>query len=151
MEVFRIARDIYAKDLVASGFANRWNFDQQWVIYTGSSRSLATLELVVNRAAIRPNFLYQVMVISVADDDHLVTTVKEKDLPDNWRSVQKYETLQQIGSEWYNGRRSLLLRVPSAVIPKEFNYIINTRHPDFAANVRLVRQEEYVWDERLIQ
>lgn len=151
MEVFRIARDIYAGELVASGLANRWNFDQQWVLYTGSSRSLATLELVVNRAVIRPNFGYKVMVISVADDDHLVTGLKEKDMPENWRSVQKYQVLQQIGSDWYNSRKSLLLRVPSAVIPKEFNYIINTRHPEFGENVRLVRQEEYVWDERLVR
>jgi hypothetical protein len=33
--------------------------------------------------------------------------------------------------------------------PKEFNYIINTRHPDCPENVSLVRQEDYVWDERL--
>jgi RES domain-containing protein len=150
MELFRIAREIYSYDLVSSGLANRWNLDQQWVIYTGSSRSLATLELVVNRSAIRPNFLYKVMVISVADEDRLVTRIKEQDLPEKWRHVLEYENLQQNGSDWYNSRKSLLLRVPSAVIPKEFNFIINTRHPDFEANVALVRQEDYVWDERLL-
>lgn len=149
MEVFRITRDIYANAIVASGAAYRWNFDQQWVVYTASSRSLATLELVVRRSGIKPSFSYKVMVISVAEDDRFITTVREKDLPKNWRSVKAYKALQQMGSDWYNSRQSLLLRVPSSVIPKEFNYIINSRHPDFEANVALVRQEDYVWDERL--
>ncbi len=59
-------------------------------------------------------------------------------------------TVQQMGSDWYNSRKSLLLRVPSSVIPKEYNYLINTRHPDYPENVALVRQEGYVWDERLM-
>ncbi|CAN5913007.1 hypothetical protein BH24BAC1_BH24BAC1_18840 [soil metagenome] len=150
MEVFRITRDIYANAIVASGAAYRWNFDQQWVVYTASSRSLATLELVVRRSGVKPNFPYKVMVISLADEEHFVTSIREKDLPDNWRSVKAYKTLQQMGSDWYNSRKSLLLRVPSSVIPKEYNYIINTRHPDYPENVALVRQEGYVWDERLM-
>ncbi len=44
----------------------------------------------------------------------------------------------------------MILRVPSAVIPQEYNYIINTRHPDFLTKVKLLRIEDYFWDERLM-
>lgn len=150
MEVFRISRDIFANDLSASGVASRWNMDQQYVLYTGHSRSLATVELVVHRASIKPSFIYKIMVISISDDDHLYEHVKISDLPEDWRSTNAYPTLQKIGGAWYKSKSSLVLKVPSVIIPSEFNYIINTRHPDFSNHVQLVRLEEYYWDERLI-
>lgn len=58
--------------------------------------------------------------------------------------------MQTIGSDWYQARTSLILKVPSAVIPLEYNYIINTEHPDFSDKVSLVRIEDYFWDSRLL-
>ena len=150
MEVYRIAKDRHSKELVASGLANRWNKDDQFLLYTGSSRSLATLELVVRRKSIALADDYRVMIISLADEENLFTTVSQRDLPENWRSVNAYSKLQQIGSDWYKSKRSLILKVPSAVISQEYNYLINTRHPDFTSKVNLVRTENYFWDERLI-
>ncbi|MCH8318569.1 MAG: RES domain-containing protein [Bacteroidetes bacterium] len=63
MEVFRISRDKYTQQLTSSGTANRWNFNNQYVLYTGSSRSLSTLELVVHRSAIEPTFTYKVLSV----------------------------------------------------------------------------------------
>ena len=50
MLVYRITKAKYAKELVASGFRNRWNEDGQFVIYTSDSRSLACLENLVHRS-----------------------------------------------------------------------------------------------------
>ncbi len=90
------------------------------------------------------------MVISVPDSDELVKTIKTKGLPNNWRRFEAYTDLQKIGSDWYNSKEALLLKVPSAVIPFEYNYIINTVHPNFMQHVKLVRIEEYFWDKSLI-
>ncbi|RYE21549.1 MAG: RES domain-containing protein [Sphingobacteriaceae bacterium] len=150
MEVYRIARENFSDKLIASGAANRWNNDNQFIIYTGSSRSLATLELVVRRRNINSMFNYRVMIISIADEEKLITAVPQNILPENWRSITAYPILQQIGSEWYKREQSLILKVPSAIISQEYNYMINTRHPDFLTNVSLVRTENYFWDERLI-
>ena len=149
MEVFRIARDIYAPKLVASGRAARWNKDNQYVIYSGSSRSLATLELAVSIDAVPRSEQFKVMVISIADEESLFTDVRQSKLPAIWRTTDAYTELQSIGSEWYERKSSLVLKVPSAVIPQEYNYVINTAHPDFTGNVSLVRIENYFWDERL--
>ena len=136
--------------LVASGHSNRWNKKGQNVIYTGSSRSLSTLELVVHRNAIAPLLTYKVMVISIADDDHLFTHIKTDELPINWRELTCYSKLQEIGSNWYNKNSSLILKVPSAVIPYESNYVINTENSNFKNNVKLIRNENYFWDDRLL-
>lgn len=89
------------------------------------------------------------MIISVSDRDDLVKQLQLSDLPKNWNQLESYPRLQEIGSDWYENRESLILKVPSAIIPKEYNYVINTVHPEFKSNVTLVRNEDFFWDERL--
>jgi RES domain-containing protein len=149
MEVFRIAKEQYSKSIVASGAPNRWNLAGQQVIYAGSSRALSTLELVVRNSDLETAVQHKVMVISIADDDYLMKQIKVNQLPENWRSFNAYPELQKIGSKWYDENDSLILKVPSAIIPLEFNFVINVEHPDFKKNVRLVRTEDYFWDARL--
>jgi len=150
MEVFRISRARYAHGLEASGSANRWNHRGQFVIYVGSSRSLSTLELVVHRGSIAPSDDYKVMVISIADEDYLYHQIQSTALPEQWRSFAAYSDLQEMGARWYKDQTSLVLKVPSAVIPHEFNYLINAEHPLFREKVALVRTEDYFWDSRLL-
>ena len=150
MEVFRISKEVYSRTLSSSGSANRWNTKSQQVIYAGSSRSLSSLELVVHRGSIQPSALYKMMVISIADEDYLIKQIQSKDLPANWRSLGGYAALQQMGSSWYSRQESLVLKVPSAIIVYEYNYVINTEHPEFSRSVQLVRTEDYFWDSRLL-
>ena len=149
MEVFKICKEEYSGSLNSSGSANRWNLRGQNVIYAGSTRSLSTLELVVRRSSIVPVSNYKVVVISIADDDFLFKQIHINELVENWRTLAAYSTLQEIGSKWYTTQRTLILKVPSAVIPYEYNYIINTEHPDFTKYVHIVRVEDYFWDKRL--
>lgn len=150
MIVYRISSEKYASVLTSSGVANRWNEEGQFVIYVAWARSLASLELVVHRSSIKPTMKYRVMIIELPDSDQLYDEVNLSDLPMNWKSVASYSELQQIGSTWYKNQKSLILKVPSAVIPQEANYIINTKHPLFAKHIKLHSVEEYFWDLRLM-
>ena len=150
MELFKISSEEYSKELISSGKSNRWNKSGENVLYTGGSRSLSTLELIVHRNSVRPEINYVVLTISVPDSEKMIKTVKTNHLPENWRKLEAYSKLQEIGSEWIQSKETLLLKVPSAVIPQEHNYIINTGHSDFKRKVKLVRTEEYFWDERLL-
>ena len=141
MEVFRISKEKHSKKIVSSGAANRWNYMGQFVVYTSESRSLSTLELVVQRKAIIQGVVYKVMLITVEDKSKLFKEVIAEDLPPNWWDFSKYSKLQKIGSSWYENQDSLVLSVPSAIIPQERNYIINTRHPEFERCVKLLRIE----------
>jgi RES domain-containing protein len=148
MEVFRISSEKYSHVLTASGTENRWNKFGEFVIYAGSSRSLATLELVVHKSAIAPTMNYKVLIIHIPDDTSLIEQIQVSDLSKNWRSKTAYPELQTIGSNWYNKQQSLILKVPSAVIPLEFNYIINTKHLIFD-RIGISEVEDYFWDSRL--
>ncbi len=152
MEVYRIARDKYAKSLNASGKAARWNKEGQFVLYASEHRSLAALEMVVHRAAIQSALSYQTMVITLSDNDHLYTTLQLKDLPPNWRETAAPSLLQKIGSKWYEANQSLVLKVPSVIVPQEFNFLINAKHPYFTKKmVALTKTENFFWDDRLGQ
>ena len=108
------------------------------------------MELIVHSNQIEPTVPFKVMIIAIPDDDRLVKAVSIDELPSNWRSVAAYGSLQNSGSLWYENNESLLLKVPSAVIPLEYNYLINIRHPDYNdTNVKLVKTEKYFWDGRL--
>ncbi|TXD82892.1 RES domain-containing protein [Subsaximicrobium wynnwilliamsii] len=151
MEVYRISHKKHSKALSSSGAANRWNLDGEYVIYTGASRSLSTLELVVHRNTIKKLPDYELMILSIADEEDLFEQVPVKNLPNTWRSFESYYKLQLIGSAWYTEQRSLILKVPSAVIPQEYNYIVNSKHPLFTEKVSLIRNEDYFFDDRLFE
>ncbi len=76
--------------------------------------------------------------------------IQINDLPGNWQTVATFSALQRIGSNWVIIEQTFILKVPSAVIPYEYNYVINTAHPEFSSKVHLVRTEAYFWNSRLV-
>jgi RES domain-containing protein len=88
------------------------------------------------------------MVISLPDDPCFLTQIHQNQLPVNWRRMSAYAECQRIGSQWVDTCSTLLLKLPSAIVPMEFNVAINADHPEFDHQVRLVRTEPYFWDER---
>jgi RES domain-containing protein len=149
MEVFRLSTTKHSRSLSASGAANRWNTIGQTVLYTGATRALATLELIVHIRNDKPIVPYEMMIISLPDDSDLIQEIKPATLPTNWRTYSAYSTLQSIGSKWYKENKFLIMKVPSAIIPQEHNYVINTSHSLYSKGVILVRQEDYFFDDRL--
>lgn len=150
MEVYRIVQSQYAVRLQASGKAARWNREGEFVLYTSSSRSLATLELLVHNRNLSEN-KYEVLVISVPDEDLWYRQIRSDELSENWRSMMSLSETRMMGSGWYQAKNSLLLKIPSAVIVNEFNFLVNTLHGDFASRVKLVRREPFYKDVRIIE
>jgi len=150
MLAFRISKAKYTEKLEASGVGNRWNKSGQYVIYASGSRALATLELVVHRSAIIQSETYKVMVIEIpSENPGLIQEINASELPSKWNTLQSYPRLQEIGSEWYEKKESLILKVPSALIPQEHNFVINAEHDLFKSQVRLIDLEDFFWDGRL--
>jgi RES domain-containing protein len=150
MLAYRISKAKYAEKLEASGATNRWNKAGQFVIYASESRALASLELVVHRSAIIQSETYKVMVIEIpTENQEMVREIQLSDLPPNWNTLQSYPRLQEIGSGWFEKRESLILKVPSALIPQEHNFVISTKHDSFSSHVKLIGLEDFYWDGRL--
>lgn len=147
MEVFRIALSKFAGELRASGLENRWNYRGQKVIYTAASRSLACLESLVHSSGETLLQRFSVMVIYVPDD-LFVESIDTSQLPAGWNVRSRPAKCQKTGSEWVISQRSLLLKVPSAILTNEYNYIINVNHPDFS-KIKLIATEPFLFDRRL--
>jgi RES domain-containing protein len=151
MVLYRIAKKGYSRDLSGTGprlYGGRWNPKGIRVVYASETRALAVLEFYVHLS--RPVILPGLCVVSIEIPD--TVTRKEitvKDLPRDWRAYSAPPELATIGAEWVSSGQSLLLRVPSAVMPPECNVLINPAHPEMK-NVHIIEIEKYVLDQRLI-
>jgi len=142
MELYRITNDNHSKTLTVPGLAARWNKPNEFVLYAASTRSLASLELKVHESGVKSSDLFTLMIVSLADDKDLITTVSVNQLPENWRSIRAVPFLQKIGSDWYQNKKSLILEVPSVIVAKENNFLINMNHPDFKTKISIRCLEE---------
>jgi RES domain-containing protein len=117
------------------------------VIYVSESRALATLEVL---AGLKTSVVVPAYVLIRVDfDEALVKHVEPNDLGTDWRASPPTSVTQRIGDEWLDEATSAALRVPSAVVPDEFNYLLNPRHSDFGT-LRIGTPEELYLDPRLL-
>lgn len=147
MEVYRITHIKWSEHLIASGKGGRWNSAGRNVIYAASSRALTCLENVVHRSGEGLNCLFKVIVINIPDNLKR-EKVDPKSLSEEWYKFEKYHECRLIGDEWYRKNESAILEVPSAIIPNEKNYLINTDHSDFKM-VHIVSRENFKFDPRI--
>jgi len=147
MQVFRITLARWADRLTASGQPARWNSQGRQVIYTAESRALACLENVVHRSGEGLNGLFRTLVIDVPDDLP-VEILEPADLPSDWASYLQYTHCQARGDDWLRRGETPILRVPSAIVPYEHNYLLNPLHPDFR-QIRLLGTEPFIFDARI--
>lgn len=109
-------------------YGGRWNRVGQSLIYTAESRSLALLEMLVQDDPLRAHY---VLIPAYLSENVSVEILDVSVLPKDWRTHAGREALQTIGFEWLSQARSCVLAVPSAVMPAEFNFLINPMHEDF--------------------
>jgi RES domain-containing protein len=81
-------------------------------------------------------------------DDLAVTSRPVETLPLNWDAREPVDGTRDLGTDWANGLATAVLIVPSAVILREDNYILNPRHPDFP-RIRFFHPEPFSFDDRL--
>jgi RES domain-containing protein len=149
MELYRIVYEKFAHRLFAPGFSGRWNREGQFVVYTASNRSLASLENMVHKMGQGVLGASFVMMVLELPDKLPITTIGRAELPQDWKLESSYSLTQPIGSAWYEAGETLLLKVPSAVVPEEYNVVLNARHPDFA-KVHIRERELFRYDHRFV-
>ena len=150
MRVYRLSKRKYRDDLSgigSEGSGSRWNSKGTRIIYTSDSMALSVLEVYVHvRFFIPDDFL--LLHIEVPDTLK-ITPIQDKMLPMDWRNFPYSTSTQIIGDEFVAQRRSPILRVPSAIIPGEYNYLINPLHPDIKT-IKIVKTEKFDFDQRLL-
>jgi RES domain-containing protein len=126
----------------------RWNSPGTSVVYASESASLAALEMLVHVG--RGSILESYVLIPCKFDGALVSQLERKRLPKNWRSYPAPPELQRLGDEWIKRGTSAVLEVPSAVIDRDSNYLLNPRHRDFGAIV-VMAPRRFQFDLRLLK
>ncbi len=127
--------------------AGRWHTPRRLVSYASDSLALASLEVLVHcDLDLLPSDLIAIEID--VPEEVRITEITTSDLSRAWRRYPAPRTLQQLGNSWLDEGATTLLRVPSAVVPTECNYLINPTHPDFKT-IRVVRRFKFAFDERL--
>jgi RES domain-containing protein len=114
-------------------YGSRWNPPGVAMFYLAETRSLALLEVLTQVRS--PRQLRDHLLLPVTVDESQIRTLSPAQWPSDWRAIPSRESTRRIGAEWVAGRSSLVLRVPSAVLPSEFNWLLNPVHPAFAHTV----------------
>lgn len=127
-------------------FGGRWNTGGVPLIYTSESRSLAALEILVHLDS--PDLLQKYVLFEVGVEEAWVTNLDSAALPEDCHDDPPPVDAQKIGDEWAKSGRSAVLRVPSAIVPGEFNFLLNPRHPDFD-KLRIGPPQSFFFDPRL--
>ncbi len=116
------------------------------MVYLAESRALAALELLVHLMA--GDLPSRYVFIPLEIPDTLVEPLDAKRLPKDWRTTPTPTRLREMGDAWLADGSSAVLRVPSAVVPGEFNFLLNPAHAD-AANLVIGDSEPFDFDLRL--
>lgn len=150
MFVYRISRTKFASDLSGEGarlYGGRWNPKGIPCLYTASSISLAVLEFSVHVNMDELPRALSVATIRIPDQFHDLAI---KDLPGDWNRWPSPASTRDLGGKLLTAQKELVIRVPSTVIPSEYNFLINPLHPQFRL-VKLVSVEDFVFDVRIKQ
>jgi RES domain-containing protein len=149
MIVYRLAKGKNRRDLSGKGaeiYGGRWNSKGTAILYTSQSRALAFAEVSMHiPLGIIPKD-YFLVSIQVPDKASLLK-LTEEDMPADWRSNPHSHSTQKIGDEFVASAKYLVLRVPSAVVPGEFNYLVNPAHT-LMTEVRVNKIEPFEFDSR---
>jgi RES domain-containing protein len=129
-------------------YGGRWSSPGRRVVYVSESLALAVLEVLVHvqDAAILPAY----STLRVTFDDALVSSVDRSSLPKHWRRSPPPPEAQAVGDAWIDAASSAILEVPSAVVEREHNYLINPAHRDFNL-VTTGPAVPYEFDRRLLK
>ncbi|MGB8317559.1 MAG: RES family NAD+ phosphorylase, partial [Ignavibacteriaceae bacterium] len=132
LQLYRICRNVYNPQNPSGAVKTpgRWHTLGHSVLYFCSSLAMCILELKANSisfTAIREE--YHFTDIEINEVNFPVEDLSKSFYVKNWNLNRK--KTQDYGNDWYESLRSPILKVRSAVLPTDSNFILNTTHPDF--------------------
>lgn len=149
MILYRFAALRYSHDLSGEGaklFGGRWNSKGIPVVYASLTVSLSLLEMLIHSSSydeIKSNMLVSIEVPGSAADK-----IAAPGLTKNWQSDIEY--CRYIGDAWLLSKKSLLMKVPSVIIPDEYNMLINPAHPSFK-KITIASVKKFHFDTRMFK
>ena len=134
MKVFRISKCDFIDDLSGTGaalYGGRWNSKGTYILYTAASASLALLETIVHTSSF-PKVDFCILELEIPENK--ILEMKVHQLPPDWKKFPSPSQLKKTGDNFCKDRKFLALKIPSVILPEEYNYLINPEHADFKKN-----------------
>ena len=148
MIAYRICNSIYEDDISGTGTklaGGRWNSRGIPILYLSEHISLSVLEMLVNNQF--KDFAIPLSLLTVSLPEKTdIAEVKNIKLKDDWQEDFNYTRF--MGNEFIKAGNSLILKVPSAVIIEEYNFLVNPMHEDFK-KVKILKVKSFRTDKRL--
>ena len=148
MIVYRICNALYSDDLSGIGaklFGGRWNSKGVNMLYVSEYISLAVVEMLVHNQF--KDFTVELNLLHITFPDTIeIKEVKHSKLKDNWMDDFGYTRF--MGDQFIQAGTHSILKIPSAVITEENNYIINPLHADFK-KIKITDSITFRTDKRL--
>ncbi|MFJ4144936.1 RES family NAD+ phosphorylase [Pseudomonas sp. NPDC089734] len=128
-------------------YGGRWNSKGRACVYCAGSESLALLEVLVHldNSSLARHYVMLELPIS----EERILNARSDSLPPDWREEPAPPSTASFGDAWLDSGQSLALAVPSVIVPREFNYLLNVQHPSFKAAVARAKELEFAVDSRL--
>lgn len=150
MLVYRISRSAY-QVLDGEGarlYGGRWNSPGRALIYTSGTLALAALEYLVH---VEPENAPDDLVALTIEipETAKIKVVTTGELPLHWEKTTDLAACKAVGDKWLARARGLVLQVPSAPIPTEYNYLINPI-AEGRSLVKVIRKRRFMFDPRLL-
>lgn len=151
MEIFRICQEQFAQDISGNGarlFGGRWNTEGLFAVYASSTRSLALLETLAHTPAkMLDTKNYQLITLQIPDNI-IAEEILIENLPVGWDEPDTRPVTKQWGDQFLRNKKSLLLAVPSVLVPEEINYVLNPLHTSMR-RVKITNKRRINFDKRL--
>lgn len=150
MIVFRLSKGRHASDLSGRGAelaGGRWNSKGVPIVYTSESIALCTVEVAVHMPLGIVPMDYELISIKIPASVNM-HEVKEESLLQDWKSFPHTNATQEIGDLFVHAGSAAVLKVPSATVQGNCNYLLNPRHRDFH-KITIIAIEPFEFDKRL--
>jgi RES domain-containing protein len=144
MRIWRISNFLDLSGIGGTIWPGRWHEKGHHVVYCADHPSTSLLEIIVHATRLTVPDEFQLIEIDVPDDIHIRSA---DELPAGWEKDEM--RTRRIGTQFLTGGTAALFCVPSVIMPRARNYLLNPIHAD-ASQIRIVGSDRYPFDSRLL-
>jgi RES domain-containing protein len=143
MSLWRISNYADLSGLGGLKYPARWHNKGRPIVYTAEHPALAMLEILVHTDRSTLPDSYRLLEIEIGRG---ATMAEAFGLKTDWKTDEAHT--REIGDKWLADQKSVLMKVPSAIVPNSFNILINPAHPDMD-RIKIIRSDFHALDDRL--
>lgn len=144
MKLWRISNYADLSGMGGVRFPARWHSKGRPILYTAEHPAGALTEFLAHMDIEDLPVDFQLLTIEAPDDIQLPAIDLNK-LPEGWTA--NLAATRAVGDAWLRDGTSLLLRVPSVLVPQALNVLINPMHAD-APSLKIISAEKVPLDTR---